>query len=62
MKIFEESLKRGTFGKDDVFFADIGVYALFANTIRCLPELETDLLNHAPYRRLVATRLKLQYE
>ena len=48
MGIFEECLKRGFIGKDDVSFADIGVFALFGNMSRCLPELETDLLDHAP--------------
>ncbi len=46
--IFEESLKRGFIGKDPATFADIGVYALFGNMTRCLPELEADLLEHAP--------------
>jgi glutathione S-transferase len=48
MEIFEESLKRGFVGKDPVTFADIGVYALFGNMTRCLPELDADLLGHAP--------------
>ena len=48
MQIFEESLDRGFIGKDFVSFADIGVFALFGNMTRCLPELEADLLNHAP--------------
>lgn len=48
MQIFEESLKRGFIGKKAVSFADIGVFALFGNMIRCLPELEADLLNNAP--------------
>ena len=48
LQIFEESLKRGFIGKDAVSFADIGVYALFGNMTRCLPELEADLLDHAP--------------
>tara|TARA_R110002110_G_scaffold413729_1_gene641646 strand:- start:140440 stop:141147 length:708 start_codon:yes stop_codon:yes gene_type:complete len=48
MQIFEESLKRGYVGKDTISFADIGVYALFGNMTRCLPELEPDLLTHAP--------------
>ena len=46
--IFEESHRRGNFGKDPVTFADIGVFALFGNMSRCLPELEPDLLRHAP--------------
>jgi glutathione S-transferase len=48
MQIFEESLKRGFIGKALVSFADIGVFALFGNMVRCLPELEADLLSHAP--------------
>jgi glutathione S-transferase len=48
MSIFEESLNRGILGRDPLSFADIGVFALFGNMIRCLPELEGDLLNHAP--------------
>ena len=46
--IFEESLARGFIGRDQVSFADIGVFALFGNLTRCLPELETDLKEHAP--------------
>ena len=48
LQIFEESLKRGFLGKGRVSFADIGVFALFGNMTRCLPQLEVDLLNHAP--------------
>ena len=48
MQIFEESLKRGFIGKDRVSFADIGVFALFGNMTRCLPELEVDFRRHAP--------------
>ena len=48
MKIFEESLARRFIGKDSVSFADIGVFALFGNMTRCLPELEADLVTHAP--------------
>jgi glutathione S-transferase len=48
MQIFEESLKRGFIGKDPASFADIGVFALFGNMTRCLPELDADLLSHAP--------------
>ena len=48
MQIFEEALKRGFISNDQVSFADIGVLALFGNMTRCLPELEADLLNHAP--------------
>lgn len=48
MQIFEESLKRASIGRDLVSFADIGVFALFGHMTRCLPELEADLVNHAP--------------
>ncbi|MGD9341254.1 MAG: glutathione S-transferase family protein [Chromatiales bacterium] len=48
MQIFEESLQRGFFGRDAVNFADIGVFALFGNMTRCLPDLEADLLEHGP--------------
>jgi glutathione S-transferase len=48
MRIFEECLGRGFIGKERPSFADIGVYALFGNMTRCLPELEADLLEQAP--------------
>ena len=48
MRIFEESLQRGLIGTSATSFADIGVFALFGNMTRCLPELEADLLEHAP--------------
>lgn len=48
LAIFEESLQRGFVGRDPVSFADIGVYALFGNMTRCLPELEGDVLGGAP--------------
>ncbi|MDJ0760842.1 MAG: glutathione S-transferase family protein [Woeseiaceae bacterium] len=48
LDIFEESLKRGFLGRDAVNFADIGVFALFGKMIRCLPELEPDVLSRAP--------------
>ncbi len=48
LEIFEESLERGHFGKDPATFADIGVFALFGNMMRCLPELEPDVEQHAP--------------
>ena len=48
MQIFEKSLQHGFFGRDPVNFADIGVFALFGNMTRCLPDLEADLLEHAP--------------
>jgi glutathione S-transferase len=48
LQIFEESLKRDFVGKDPVSFADIGIFALFGNMIRCLPELEGDIFTYAP--------------
>ena len=44
----EDSQQRGHVGKDRISFADIGIFALFVNMTRCLPELEPDLLKHAP--------------
>jgi len=48
LHISEESMKRGFIGKNLVSFADVGVFALFGNMIRCLPDLEADILSHAP--------------
>ncbi|MEM7707077.1 MAG: glutathione S-transferase family protein [Pseudomonadota bacterium] len=48
MQLFEDLLRRGCFGTPSVTYADIAVYALFGNMIRCLPELESDLRRHAP--------------
>lgn len=48
LAIFEQSLERGYLGGDPVSFADIGVFALFGTMARCLPELDADLLEHAP--------------
>ena len=48
LEIFEESLDRGHIGKVEATFADIGVYALFGNMMRCLPELDPDVRRHAP--------------
>ena len=48
LKIFEESHTRGFVGADTVTFADIGVFALFGNMTRCLPELDADVEQHAP--------------
>jgi glutathione S-transferase len=48
LDLFEESLRRGYLGGDSVTFADVGVYALFGNMVRCLPELEPDLSGRAP--------------
>jgi glutathione S-transferase len=60
LQIFEESLKRDSIGKDPVTFADIGVFALFGNMIRCLPQLEADLLAHAPGIHALCQRLAAQ--
>ena len=48
LQLFEESLERGLLGTEPLSFADIGVYALFGNMTRCLPELDADLLKGAP--------------
>ena len=48
MQVFEASLQRGFIGGGAVTFADVGVFALFGTMTRCLPELESDLLEHAP--------------
>ncbi len=48
MQVFEEMLRRGHVGAEHVSYSDIAVYALFGNMIRCLPELEPVLLQHAP--------------
>lgn len=48
LEIFEASLKCGAIGREPLRFADIGIFALFGNMIRCLPQLEADLLTHAP--------------
>lgn len=48
LELFEETLKRGTIGNDTVSFADIGVFSLFGNMTRCLPDLEADVLDRAP--------------
>ena len=47
-------------GNDPVSFADIGVFALFGNMTRCLPELEADLLNHAPGIHALCQRIGSQ--
>jgi glutathione S-transferase len=60
LQIFEESLKRQYIGRDKVSFADIGVFALFGNMIRCLPQLEADLLAHAPGIHAFCRRLGAQ--
>jgi glutathione S-transferase len=48
LQIFEASLARGAVGRRPVDFADIAVYALFGNMMRCLPALAPDVLTHAP--------------
>ncbi|MEO1573525.1 MAG: glutathione S-transferase family protein [Pseudomonadota bacterium] len=48
LSIFEASLARGHFGGARVTFADIGVYALFGNMVRCLTELDADVRDGAP--------------
>jgi glutathione S-transferase len=60
MHIFEETLKRGFLGQDAVTFADIGAYALFGNMTRCLPELEADLVGHAPGIHALCDRIGSQ--
>ncbi len=60
LQIFEASLQRGIIGSDTVSFADIGVFALFGNMTRCLPELEPDLLKHAPGIHALCRRIGSQ--
>ncbi len=48
LAILEASLQRGHLGGDPVTFADIGVFALLGNMTRCLPQLDGDVLQHAP--------------
>ncbi len=60
MQIFEESLQRGFIGKESASFADIGVFALFGNMTRCLPELDADLLEHAPGIHALCERIGSQ--
>jgi glutathione S-transferase len=48
LAVFEESLRRGHIGNDEASFADIAVYALFGNMLRCLPALDADVRRHAP--------------
>ena len=57
MRIFEESLNRGFVGEDTVSFADIGIYALFGNMTRCLPDLDADLREHAPGIHALCARI-----
>ncbi|MEO0336420.1 MAG: glutathione S-transferase family protein [Pseudomonadota bacterium] len=48
LAIFEESIRRGTLGQTEIHFADLATFALWANMMRCLPELETDIEKQAP--------------
>ena len=57
LAIFEESLNRGFVAGNTVTFADIGVYALFGNMMRCLPELEPDVFQRAPGIHQLCTSL-----
>lgn len=60
LQIFEESLKRGVIGAESVSFSDIGVFALFGNMTRCLPELRADVLENAPGIHSLCQRLGAQ--
>jgi len=60
MAVFEAAVSRGDVGGDPVTFADIGVYALWGNMIRCLPELEGDLQTHAPDIHALCQRIGAQ--
>ncbi len=60
LAVLEESVARGFFGRERASFADIGVYALLGNMIRCLPELETDIVSHAPRTRELCTKIGAQ--
>ena len=55
--ILEESLERGFFGQKTVTFADIGVYALLGNMTRCLPQLDSDVVAHAPGTHALCERI-----
>jgi glutathione S-transferase len=57
LAIFEESLERGFFGQESVTFADIGVYALLGNLMRCLPQLDADVVAHAPGTHALCQRI-----
>ncbi len=46
--ILEESLNRSFLGRDSATFADIAVFSLLGNMTRCLPQLDADVLEHAP--------------
>ena len=48
LQLFEESLRRDHIKRDSLNVAEIAVYALFGNMMRCLPELEPDIREHAP--------------
>ena len=60
LQIFEESLARDAVGRNPLSFADIGVFALFGNMTRCLPELEPDLSTHAPGIHALCQRIGAQ--
>ncbi|MDJ0684814.1 MAG: glutathione S-transferase family protein [Alphaproteobacteria bacterium] len=57
MDVFEQELDQGTIGKPRMNFADIAVFALFGNMVRCLPDLASDLARQAP--RLCAQCLEI---
>lgn len=60
LAIFEESLHRGHFGGGEASYADIAVFALFGNMMRCLPDLEADIRDHAPGVHAHCNRIGLQ--
>ena len=60
LNVFEASLQRGHIGKPPTTFADIGVFALFGNMMRCLPELEPDVLANAPGIHTLCQRIGAQ--
>ncbi len=57
LRIFAESLTRGFIGNERVTFADIGIVALFGNMMRCLPELEPDVIAAAPKIHLLCSQI-----
>ena len=57
LRIFEESLARQVLGGQEPGFADIAVFALFGNMIRCLPDLEADIEANAPGIRALCRRI-----
>jgi glutathione S-transferase len=48
MKLFEEMIHRKHLGQSSISISDLCTFALFGNMIRCLPQLQEDLLKHAP--------------